>query len=496
VRLCFVGSALGTSAWDSRRKRTGRSQRLPAVAGSLRALQSGRTKAARPRAEPERGAQKVEQRRVALVVLGMHRSGTSALAGVLGLLGAQLPKTQIPANARNPRGFFESELLYRLHDELLQEVGAEWGDLRPLPAGWLESVHAEAWIDRLAAAAGDEYGDAQLWVLKDPRLCRLVPLWRRVLAALDVEPRFLLPVRNPLECSASLFASSGTPESVGLLLWLDYFLQAERDTRDLPRAFLTYDALLAEAASVTDRLERELDVLLPRSASAAAADVGEFLSRDLRKQAAAPEEVFERADVSVWVKDAYAWALQAAEGESPAASRIDPIREQLEVAEAAFGPALATSEDARRTTVRALESQLTAQTETYRRATRMLMRWIVDGVRDGERPVPEFLRATVTAIDDADPAAIPGLSFAGLLLSELQRERALHADQLAAIAKRLDWVEAELASSGEDLSTNARELEARQELVDQLRQVVADQQKALRVLGANPSRVSEPDPEA
>jgi hypothetical protein len=427
--------------------------------------------------------------RVALVVLGMHRSGTSALAGILGLRGATLPKTQIPPSSRNPRGFFESEVLYALHDELLRDAGTGWDDLRPLPDGWIDTPEGVAWTARLARAATGEYGAATPWVLKDPRLCRLVPVWLRVFEALGVEPRFALPVRNPLACAASLSASDGISTNVALLLWLDHFLTAERDTRGLPRVFLTYDALLADPNGVVAALERALDVELPRSAREADADVARFISRDLQRQVADDAELLARDDVHAWVKDAYRQALRAAEGRAPAVRKLDAIRAELARAESVFGPALAASEASRKSGVAALEARLAEQATEHRKTTRRLMHWVADRVRDGDKPLPEPLRATIAALADAAPAEIPGLAATGLLLAELNleiqeltAERARRAEQFAALAIRADRAEQELAASALRLAEQVRECDARQQEALRLRQQVAEQRDALRVL--------------
>lgn len=66
--------------------------------------------------------------RTALIVLGMHRSGTSAMAGVLGRLGAALPKRLIPPSDANPKGYFGSLKVYGLNDTVLVSAGYSWAD--------------------------------------------------------------------------------------------------------------------------------------------------------------------------------------------------------------------------------------------------------------------------------------------------------------------------------------------------------------------------------
>ena len=70
--------------------------------------------------------------RPAILVLGMHRSGTSAVSGVIDASGAAGPKALAPANEWNLRGYFESPRIFDAHDELLAAVGSRWDDWRQL----------------------------------------------------------------------------------------------------------------------------------------------------------------------------------------------------------------------------------------------------------------------------------------------------------------------------------------------------------------------------
>src|SRR6266851_10203332 len=85
--------------------------------------------------------------RQAILVLGMHRSGTSALTRALSLLGAALPKRVARATASNEAGHWEPERLVHLHDEMLGEAGQRWDDWRafdPSPLGAGRLVHYKA----------------------------------------------------------------------------------------------------------------------------------------------------------------------------------------------------------------------------------------------------------------------------------------------------------------------------------------------------------------
>jgi hypothetical protein len=119
--------------------------------------------------------------RQAILVLGMHRSGTSALAGALGLLGARLPARQMPPHVDNPKGYFESAHIVAIHERLLAAAGTSWFGLDRISDEWFHSAQATSFVDELVAAVREEFDDAALFVVKDPRMCRLMPIWREVL---------------------------------------------------------------------------------------------------------------------------------------------------------------------------------------------------------------------------------------------------------------------------------------------------------------------------
>src|SRR5436190_23899119 len=80
--------------------------------------------------------------RAALFVLGMHRSGTSAIAGTLAIVGATPPRTLMAANSGNARGYWESVRLVELNDESLASAGSHWSDWRPISPQWFHSPEA------------------------------------------------------------------------------------------------------------------------------------------------------------------------------------------------------------------------------------------------------------------------------------------------------------------------------------------------------------------
>ena len=290
-----------------------------------------------------RSVPRANERR-ALVVIGMHRSGTSALTRVLGLLGATLPKNLMPATENNPLGFFESQPLRDIHEELFHEAGTSWSDVAPFPANWEKTPVATHWIERLREAAEEEFADSPLFVLKDPRIAKLIPVWEQVFKQLNVDPSYVIAVRNPLDVAASLKQAQGIEESKGLLLWLQYFLAGEFRTRSRNRCFQSYEALISDWRAVSEDISTKLGIVFPQDGRSAEARIDRFLSSDLRHHAAPTAEVSTRHDVTEWVRQVYDWAGDATRGNLRSTRTLDRIRRALDAAESVYGPVLSAVE--------------------------------------------------------------------------------------------------------------------------------------------------------
>lgn len=216
--------------------------------------------------------------KTAIVVLGMHRSGTSSVAGALSLLGAAAPKTLMAPAADNPKGFWESNVVMALNDALLAERGLIWSDWRGRPAGPSPVVDP-----RIMDAMKSEFGEADLLVLKDPRMCRLFPEWRLALADAGFAVAVVSPIRTPAEVAASLMARNPLSRAHGLRLWLRHVLDAEIASRGLPRHLMTWASFLSDWRGQLARMNSRLSVDV-QITDDQAAEVDAFLSDDLHRQ--------------------------------------------------------------------------------------------------------------------------------------------------------------------------------------------------------------------
>lgn len=227
---------------------------------------------------------------VALLVLGMHRSGTSALTRVLNLLGVALGDDLMAAGPDNPLGFWEHQGLVSVHETLLGALDRRWDDPRQMPDGWLDSDPAREAGDAIAAIVRRDFAGVRLWAVKDPRLCRLMPLWRRVLASLGIEPRVVLVSRHPREVAGSLLRRDGLPVAIGELLWARYLLEAVRGSEGCRRGMVAYADLLDDWRGTMRQLDQSLALALPADEAQARA-IDDFLSPHLRHHRADAAEL-------------------------------------------------------------------------------------------------------------------------------------------------------------------------------------------------------------
>jgi len=186
-----------------------------------------------------------------VLVLGMHRSGTSALTRVLNLLGLDAGREVLMgASESNPTGHWEVERLTSFNDRLLGELGGRW-NAPPQTAAEVLAVLADGPLGDEAADLHAAAFAGPTWVWKDPRLCLLFPFWQDVLCRDDAPgPHVVVSQRDPREVAASLEARDGMTRAYGLALWERYTRTLLRDLLGERAYFLPYERLLAEPEAV------------------------------------------------------------------------------------------------------------------------------------------------------------------------------------------------------------------------------------------------------
>jgi Glycosyl transferase family 2/SEC-C motif len=269
--------------------RAGRADRVPVP--MLRSLASAwRARAAAPATRARDASTQEPCGRTALVVLGVYRSGTSAIARALNLCGAALPERVMAARLGiNPKGFWETEAVNDLDARLLHHLGADWNRVEfALPQ---QGPLVDEFLVNSRELLAAEYGDAPLILIKDPRICVLAPLWHRAVRESGYRPAYVVPVRNPLEVARSLESQGDMPVADGLALWLAYMQRVETFVvaTDARVVHARYAELLADWRAVMRRIAQHLDV--PLAIDQRAEEVERFLEAGMHNHQATDAEL-------------------------------------------------------------------------------------------------------------------------------------------------------------------------------------------------------------
>ena len=213
-----------------------------------------------------------------ILVLGMHRSGTSALTGVLNILDVYLGSELMEANFANEKGYFENNYVYRVNEKLLSQINSSWND-----TFYNESkVEAINDVDKLKETIQKEFEFANVFAIKDPRLIYLFPIYKKVLEELDIDVKIILPYRNPVEVANSLNKRDAMPLEKGMLLWAYHFLLAEKYSRGYDRVFVEFDELISNTDSIVENISKTLDLKLITKYKKNKKEISEFLEPSLK----------------------------------------------------------------------------------------------------------------------------------------------------------------------------------------------------------------------
>ena len=310
--------------------------------------------------------------KICLLVLGMHRSGTSALTRVLSLLGATLPKQIIGATTDNELGHWEPNQIVTYNNNLLDEFGSTWDDWRKLDLHQLSAERQKQIYTEIGNILQDEYGDADVIVVKDPRMCRCFPLYSTSLQHAGYDVRPILPIRNPVEVWESLqrreefWPLDKTPADAALL-WLRHVLDAEVTTRGYPRTFITYEGLLTDWKINLTKIASDLNMQWQHELGEITEEVEQFLSPDHRHFHRTIDDLQLEPVLDTWIRATYHSLLTLTQDaqSTEALQKLDHIRNIFDE----FTPLLYLMQADQRL---AVEQQVNQLTHDIEQATRQL----------------------------------------------------------------------------------------------------------------------------
>lgn len=196
----------------------------------------------------------------AIVVVGVGRSGTSAITRGVQALGVELGDHLRPAGGKNPTGFFEDQDLLAINRRLKRLLHIRGDSVRLIENHEWQTPAIRSLQREAAETVRRRFGQYPRWGYKYARTLRLLPFWREVFATVHLDVRYVVALRNPLSVArsrAKLDPQRGTQEQSDLE-WLVNVVPYFRELRRRPFVVVDYDLVLADPGQQLRRIAAAL----------------------------------------------------------------------------------------------------------------------------------------------------------------------------------------------------------------------------------------------
>lgn len=244
----------------------------------------------------------------AVLVLGMHRSGTSALARGLQMSGVYLGNNFLSPQPDNPTGYWEDKNICELNERLLTAFGLKWEDVTLIDDSRWREPEVEALLADAVKYLRSTFANHPLWGFKDPRTIRLLPFWHLVLHRLEVEECYLVVIRNPLSVAVSLLQRQGMNPGIAHLLWLSYMVPNLSRIANRPFIVADYDLVMEDPRRQLERIVRGLKIPLSDTEEAGIEQfANRFLNPNLRHSFFNEFDFDTNPNLRPLTREAYLW---------------------------------------------------------------------------------------------------------------------------------------------------------------------------------------------
>ena len=225
-----------------------------------------------------------DQQKKMIVVLGMPRSGTSAITCGLQALGIDLGKKFAkPDMAWNPKGFWEdTDIVYKINRGVLFALNHDWMSVSLIDPGHFKQACLDHLKQDAVTLIEQRMANTDYWGFKDPRTAKILPFWQDVFSRLYLKDKYIITLRNPLSSAYSYHRLSGIDIEVGLLLWLMHLVPAIQGTQGKERVMVSYDMMMQNPHVQLERIQRRLNLPILSDSSEKNKYVDEFLDKTLR----------------------------------------------------------------------------------------------------------------------------------------------------------------------------------------------------------------------
>jgi hypothetical protein len=269
-----------------------------------------------------------------IVVIGMHRSGTSAMTRGLEALGVFLGESlNPPSPGINDKGFFEDIDILDINIRLLGLMRHRWDSVTVAPRPDLSDPAIRDLVGEAIDVLREKLEGPRLFGMKDPRITILLPFWQHVFSLLAVIPSFVIAVRNPLSVADSLRKRDGFSRELGMHLWQKYMLHCLSLDPQAGSVFVEYDRFIEHPADELARIASRIQLDVESRKPAIDDYVNEFLEEGLRHSKYQPEDLQRLSIVPSFVSRTYRTLLELATDsrnlkEIAASGLVDELRRE------------------------------------------------------------------------------------------------------------------------------------------------------------------------
>lgn len=264
-----------------------------------------------------------------ILIAGMHRCGTSALAGVLAHSGVDFGKNLLASKAdENALGFYEDAAVLALNDHFLYSLHSSWDDTRPLEID-LHQKAIDLFQKDIQKLVSNQFSDQDIIGIKDPRFSLLFPFWKSTLESMGYEIKLIVPFRHPLEIARSLKKRNGFDYERSALLIQNYYAALSQHSADQDQMAIDYASLLSDTDQCLSRLAAWL--ALPFETLRATAN--DLVRQDLKTQTISEQDDFSEFGSAAEAMQHLYVALTAAENASTNRVSVEPIKPRLQLSE-------------------------------------------------------------------------------------------------------------------------------------------------------------------
>jgi len=218
-----------------------------------------------------------------IVVLGMHRSGTSALTRGLKLLGVELGDRLMDGVAgENEKGFWEDTDFYKINEQLLSILRSSWDGLRELDFQCLNDEKFSNLKNTAKELLEERLKDGVTFGFKDPRTSVLLPFWQQIFYELGIQEQYVIVVRNPVDVALSLESRNSFPKEKSFYLWAKHICSSLENINDKSTVIVSFNKLLDNPTYELKRVAKALELNFTEDKHTIDVYENEFLSKKLR----------------------------------------------------------------------------------------------------------------------------------------------------------------------------------------------------------------------